>query len=95
MDEVFGTHNFADVWVLPFPNDAGSAIGAACAGILAATGNPALTWNVFSGPELVHTSALPPHWKEMSCQIEELAGVLHRTGEPVVVLSGSDLHHTG
>jgi carbamoyltransferase len=79
---------FGGVWVPPFSNDAGSAIGAACAEMIDTTGSPVLEWDVFSGPELVHNDAAPQRWHAMPCQIEQVGRVLHETGQPVVVLSG-------
>ncbi|MGY4908275.1 carbamoyltransferase N-terminal domain-containing protein [Micromonospora aurantiaca (nom. illeg.)] len=79
--------DFSDVWVPPFPNDAGSAIGTACAELFRRTGRAALRWSVFDGPELVD-SPVPPGWTGRPCSVAELAELLHRTGEPVVVVDG-------
>lgn len=79
---------FSAVWVPPFPNDAGSAIGAACAELVRTTGNPAVQWSVFSGPDAGPVSGPEPGWRERECPIEDLARLLHQTGEPVVIVSG-------
>jgi carbamoyltransferase len=79
---------FTDVWVPPFPNDAGSAIGTACVEMVWRTGRSALTWSVFSGPAVDQGDDPPAGWSWRPCPIEEVADVLHREGEPVVVLSG-------
>ncbi|WP_088993389.1 carbamoyltransferase N-terminal domain-containing protein [Micromonospora echinaurantiaca] len=79
---------FSDVWVPPFPNDAGSAIGAACAELIRRTGTSALTWSVFAGPAVGYGDAPPAGWTWRPCEIEEVAELLHREREPVVVLHG-------
>ncbi|WP_337832959.1 carbamoyltransferase N-terminal domain-containing protein [Pseudonocardia sp. TMWB2A] len=68
------------VWVPPFPNDAGSAIGAACCALLTHTTTPYLDWSVYSGPSLPTTETTPPGWTASPCTITELAHVLHHTG---------------
>ncbi|MEK8173420.1 carbamoyltransferase N-terminal domain-containing protein [Streptomyces sp. M19] len=80
---------FDDVWVPPFPNDSGSALGAACAGMVARTGETRLDWSVHSGPALA-ASGDGRAWgyTRRDCSVGELARLLHTTGEPVVVLQG-------
>ncbi|MFS8184754.1 carbamoyltransferase N-terminal domain-containing protein [Pseudovibrio denitrificans] len=78
---------FDEVWVPPFPNDSGSALGAAATGMVSEGGWKALEWTVYSGPELSGTRMLPG-WKCQSCSVEELAQLIHESGEPVVVLHG-------
>lgn len=75
------------VYIPPFPNDSGSAIGMACCAMSAATGNFGLNWNVYSGPQ-VKVSYGHPDWNENPCSIKELAELLHETQEPVVFLNG-------
>jgi carbamoyltransferase len=78
---------FNELWVPPFPNDSGSAIGVACAEMVTQSGVFDLDWSVYSGPEL--NSAKPlVGWKESECSISELATVLHEKQEPVVFLNG-------
>jgi carbamoyltransferase len=79
---------FSDVWVPPFPNDAGSAIGTACAEMVHRTGDCSLDWSVFSGPGISYGAEPPAGWVWRDCSIEQLAELLHRDGEPVVVLHG-------
>ncbi|MGN9759907.1 carbamoyltransferase N-terminal domain-containing protein [Streptomyces sp. SD31] len=80
---------FTDVWVPPFPNDSGSAIGAAALGLVAEKGRPvAIGWNPRLGPALKPTPEVPEGWRTTPCSPEELAALLHETGEPVVVLNG-------
>jgi carbamoyltransferase len=78
---------FDEVYVPPFPNDSGSAIGVACAAMFNHTGNPALEWNVYSGPAMKDAGAMDG-WKASECTLTELASLLHTTGEPVVFLNG-------
>ncbi|KQW13995.1 carbamoyltransferase N-terminal domain-containing protein [Streptomyces sp. Root369] len=75
------------VWIPPFPNDAGSALGAACCELLNADGPKHLTWNTYSGPALAASEALPG-WQRRPCTPAELAARLHEMGEPVVVVHG-------
>ncbi|MFI6779944.1 carbamoyltransferase N-terminal domain-containing protein [Micromonospora sp. NPDC050276] len=77
-----------EMWVPPFPDDSGSAVGT---GAILVSGEQRLTpisWNVFTGPDLVHNSHVPAGWTVAPCRPEELARLLHRTGKPVVVLHG-------
>ena len=77
---------FRDVFAPPFPNDAGAAIGtAACESFHRR--NPALEWDVYSGPALV-AAPVPDGWQTQACDERRLAHLLHTEGEPVVVLSG-------
>ncbi|WNV85440.1 carbamoyltransferase N-terminal domain-containing protein [Umezawaea sp. Da 62-37] len=77
---------FRDVFVPPFPNDAGAAIGTAACEMFR-RGGTALEWDVHSGPRTT-TGTLPDGWSARPCDERELAAVLHTEDEPVVVLSG-------
>jgi carbamoyltransferase len=79
---------FTDVWVPPFPNDAGSAIGAACGEMIRRTGRAGLEWSVFAGPDLVRTGELPAGWTASRCRLEDVARILAVAGEPVIVMAG-------
>jgi carbamoyltransferase len=80
---------FADVWVPPFPNDSGSAIGCAALGWMQAQETRSLRWHVRRGPALVKTEPLAPDsWTAQACSPQGLAALLHDTGDPVVVLHG-------
>lgn len=79
---------FEDVWVPPFPNDAGSAIGTASAEMVRRTGRPVLSWSVFAGPDITPTPRPLPGWRARPCSIEAVADLLHECGEPVVVVAG-------
>lgn len=79
---------FPAVWVPPFPNDSGSAIGAACTEMARGGAGWGLEWSVFAGPGAVRTGAPEPGWTASACGIEELAKILEAEGEPVVVVDG-------
>ncbi|WP_280382530.1 carbamoyltransferase N-terminal domain-containing protein [Nocardia wallacei] len=76
-----------EIWIPPFPNDSGAAIGTACCEMFRYGKSPALSWNVYSGPaaEIGH---VPNNWQKEPCSEEGVAQLLHRDGEPVVIVSG-------
>jgi len=78
---------FDAIWIPPFPNDAGSALGAAACAMLVEDGRHALEWSVYAGPQLAASGA-PPGWQRRACSLGELAALLHESGEPVVFLDG-------
>jgi len=78
---------FEDIWVPPFPNDSGAAIGTACCEMFRGQDSPALDWNVYGGPSLLSVG-VPDGWASRPCNERQLAELLHTEGEPVVVLSG-------
>ncbi|GAA0603121.1 carbamoyltransferase [Kutzneria viridogrisea] len=82
-----GSGLFNDVWVPPFPNDSGAAIGTACCEMFREGGHLALEWDVYSGPRLV-PGPVPAGWQVRPCDERQLAELLHTEGEPVVVLDG-------
>ncbi|MFE9499908.1 carbamoyltransferase N-terminal domain-containing protein [Streptomyces collinus] len=77
-----------DVWVPPFPNDSGSAIGSALLARPRGSTFRPMDWDVHLGPELLPEGPLPDGWDVRDCSVEELARVLHESGGPVVVLQG-------
>lgn len=77
---------FDTVWVPPFPNDSGSAIGAACSALSVGKGLVPLEWSVYSGPALVRREA-PLDWQVEPCSMRDLAAILVRN-KPVVFLAG-------
>ncbi|WP_218020167.1 carbamoyltransferase C-terminal domain-containing protein [Nocardia anaemiae] len=76
-----------EIWIPPFPDDSGAAIGAACCEMFRKGRNPALRWGVYSGPR-VRVCGVPDNWRRQLCDERGVAELLHRKGEPVVVLSG-------
>jgi carbamoyltransferase len=76
-----------EVYVPPFPNDSGSAIGAACTAMFKLTGNPYLDWNVYSGPRVKNDQPVSG-WIDRKCDLTSLAHLLYETNEPVVFLNG-------
>ncbi|MET4373211.1 carbamoyltransferase [Bradyrhizobium sp. LB12.1] len=84
---VRSTGLFDVVWVPPFPNDSGAAIGAACAALAERRGFVPLEWSVYSGPRLRRTE-VPPGWKVAPCNVRELAIIL-ASNKPVIFLASS------
>jgi len=78
---------FNDVYVPPFPNDSGSAIGVAAAENLRITRRPYIDWNVYSGPNIVK-GAPNLDWQAIPCSIEALAMHLYKSDEPTIFLDG-------
>jgi carbamoyltransferase len=79
---------FDEVYVPPFPNDSGSAIGAACNAMYSHTGVNCIEWTVYSGPK-IEQNGYPTGWLSRKCSIPELAKILYDTNEPVVFLNGN------
>ncbi|WBO65110.1 carbamoyltransferase N-terminal domain-containing protein [Streptomyces camelliae] len=79
---------FSEVWVPPFPNDSGSAIGGAVLAAARHTGLGAIEWHARLGPALTPTEEIPDGWTSASCDPAQLARLLHESGEPVVLLNG-------
>jgi carbamoyltransferase len=79
---------FEQVWVPPFPNDAGSALGAAWCAMVAEQGRTALEWNVYSGPAFLNDE-IPHGWSARECDLDELARILHEGGKPILFLDSN------
>jgi carbamoyltransferase len=77
---------FEEIWIPPFPNDSGAAIGTASCEMFRQGGHLALDWDVYSGPKLA-TGDVPHDWRVRPCSETQLAELLHTEQEPVVVLS--------
>jgi carbamoyltransferase len=77
---------FSEVYVPPFPNDSGSAIGMACAKLLNLTGTSSINWSVYTGPA-IKKSPVFEGWEERPCSVKELALLLYKTNEPLVFLN--------
>jgi carbamoyltransferase len=80
--------HFAEVWVPPFPNDCGNAIGAAACEMVDRTDYWALDWDVYSGPP-IRVGELLPGWHAIPCTPSQVGYILaHNPMEPIVVLIG-------
>jgi len=75
-----------NVWTCPFPNDSGSAIGAACTSMINNLDYQSLEWSVYSGPAIIENVA-DEGWTSQQFSLKELAQLLHKTNEPVVFLN--------
>ncbi|MEU3054380.1 carbamoyltransferase N-terminal domain-containing protein [Streptomyces griseus] len=76
------------MWVPPFPDDSGVAIGTACLAAADGQGLRPIEWDTRLGPRLEPTRDVPQGWTASPCGPEELAGILHTTGSAAVVLNG-------
>ncbi|MEL7148052.1 MAG: carbamoyltransferase N-terminal domain-containing protein, partial [Bacteroidota bacterium] len=78
---------FDKVYVSPFPNDSGSALGAAATAMVLHDNKTALDWSVYSGPALTDHGDIDG-WQKRACSVKELAELLYHENEPVVFLNG-------
>ncbi len=78
---------FNGVYVPPFPNDSGSAIGMACCAMISKTNNSFIDWSVYSGPQIIQNEPTVG-WISQKCTISKLSEILYTTKEPVVFLNG-------
>jgi carbamoyltransferase len=76
------------MWIPPFPNDSGSAIGAACCDLMKHGQANHLDWSLYSGPGL-NPSQPMSGWRSRECSIAGLAKKLHDENVPVMVLNGN------
>lgn len=79
---------FKRMWVPPFPNDSGSAIGTACCEMIKFEKRVHLDWNIFSGPCIQSGKKQFDLWQEIPCSVTELAWILYKYQEPIIFLSG-------
>lgn len=79
---------FDTMWVPPFPNDSGSAIGVACCAMVDKSDTTILDWNVYSGPAIIENIEESDTYLTKPFSIKELAALLHEKDEPIVVLNG-------
>jgi len=77
---------FGEIWIAPFPNDSGSALGTACAEMMRRSDRWYLDWDVYRGPR-PQPEALPAGWTSRAAELDLVAKLLH-AGEPVVFLHG-------
>lgn len=80
---------FRQVFVPPFPNDSGSAIGTACCEMILSDNIRNLEWNVYSGPMIKNSDPQESEYSVRDCSLKELAKVLHEQNEPIVFLNES------
>lgn len=78
---------FESVWVPPFPNDAGSAIGTACCEMVVQEGWRPLDWEVYTGPAVADNFS-SGNWVKYHYTIRQLAKLLYSTNQPVILLDG-------
>ncbi|MBT2282945.1 hypothetical protein J7E78_05255 [Paenibacillus polymyxa] len=78
---------FNSVYIPPFPNDAGSAIGTACCYMFKHTDNVYLEWDVYSGPETIVNNPVEG-WSKKKLSIEDLAALINKENEPVIIING-------
>ena len=79
---------FEEFWIPPFPNDSGSAIGAACCELFLNSEEVSLDWTVYSGPLIKNDSIIDSNWLSFDLSVSKLAEVLYFVDEPIVVLEG-------
>lgn len=77
---------FGDVWVPPFPNDSGSALGAACAELMHIGDRWILEWDAYRGPYL-RDEPIPIGWNVRPAELSAVAELLH-AGIPVMFMHG-------
>jgi carbamoyltransferase len=77
-----------ELWVSPFTNDSGSALGAACCEMVANGCGKSLNWDVYKGPSLNKVTNIESGWITKHCTIAELAYFLFETSLPIVLLNG-------
>lgn len=81
--------HFSDVFVMPAPNDAGSALGQAAAHAALAHDVWSLRWSQYAGPHLLRSSTMRDGWGSHPTTPSELGRFLaKRETTPVVVLHG-------
>lgn len=85
--KIRGLNLFNEIWVPPFPNDSGSAIGVACSAMIEIQKHYKLDWDVYSGPNLIQKEP-EEGWVKEKCSIAELAKQLAENDEPILFLNG-------
>ncbi len=81
------------LWVPPFPNDCGNAIGAAVCEQVFRTGRWHIEWDVYSGPPLLPLTAPVKGWSTHTCSMVDLARHLftHAYSPTVVLMDRAEL----
>lgn len=75
-----------NLWICPFPNDSGSAIGAACCFMFDETEHINLEWNVYQGPKVIENYP-NKGWTKDKCDLKKLALLINETAEPIIILN--------
>ncbi|MFG2168864.1 carbamoyltransferase N-terminal domain-containing protein [Micromonospora chersina] len=78
----------AAIWIPPFPGESGVAVGAAALHLFRSGGLRPLRWTRRCGPLPFRHSHVPDGWSMMPCRPEELARVMHRTGQISAIVTG-------
>ena len=77
---------FNEIFIPPFPNDSGAAIGTAACEMFR-RGGSGLKWDVYSGPR-ADVGQLPAGWNSRECDERGVAQLLHADGATVAVVDG-------
>jgi len=79
---------FEEIWIPPFPNDSGSAVGTACCEMFKSSDFTALDWDVYSGPNVLKEEFSNNNWVKYPFSIKKMAQVLYELIEPIVFING-------
>lgn len=77
----------SSIYIPPFPNDSGSAIGAACCAMKEHEKHNFLEWSVYGGPEIIQNNP-ETDWRAQRLSVTALAKLLYTKNQPVIVLQG-------
>ncbi|MEL7004457.1 MAG: carbamoyltransferase N-terminal domain-containing protein, partial [Bacteroidota bacterium] len=78
---------FKQVWVPPFPNDSGSALGTACCEMIKHGQIRELKWDVYKGPAIFSNLESNLDWVTASYDLRMLANLIHRASIPILMLN--------
>lgn len=82
------TNHFTKVYVPPFPNDSGSALGTAACAMVTMDKIWDLDWSVYAGMPIIEDGVID-NWSGVFCSIDQLADFFAKNpSTPVVVLNG-------
>lgn len=82
------TGRYKTVWVPPFPNDSGSALGVAACEMVSRENRWSLDWSVYAGPT-IHAGEFAfdmPGWSNRGASLEEVARILANEPDAAVVM---------
>jgi len=77
---------FKQIFIPPFTDDSGSAIGMACCEMISQTDDSHFIWDVYKGPQRKNIIEINGQWIESKCEIEQLAHIIYTSNEPIVFL---------